>query len=1030
MAVTVVFAGTADGDISSSSATYTTAWNGGGTAGVPAATANDLLVGQLNFGNYILYQSFVDFDLSAINPGQTVSSAVMQTWLTTDSSTTNCTVIAVLHDWGATVTSADWRIGSFWTGETWWTTIATNGIGSAGAYKSWSDTGDIRALCTLFAGGDLNFVLSTDRMVAGVVPPDSEFVVWANASTAGTTNDPKITITHAEDLLATQVPDGGIILGESTVGEFIQPNAPAGGVLSDIVVEWDFDNDGDFSESEEDITGYLIAAETVTGRDFPSGLTGETKPGQLKLSLLNTDNRFSYFAGGPLTVAPFSLRTGRKIRVRTSGATVDDPVLLARDRFNRADGALGVAETGQAWTAHTGAWVVRDLVAAANDTLFQPDSVFATLDTGETDHYVQATLRQLTRSDATTRTNGVIARFTDINNFTRFTYLTDTGLRIIDRAGGADTTLATYAVDLWEGVAIGVGIVNQTVTGYIGGAPVCTATLTGAIDGTRAGLACSYTDNSGRSPEVGDFAVFDQVAGPVDGVIWTGDVSDLQVTVNVDRPNTATLTADGRLARAAAVDVASPRLAIAGAATGAVTGDILHRAGLLHPPHPLDLGAVTTGCIGIADGPALAMARMIEDTEQGTLVETNEGPLSFQDSNARATAASMAWFSDTPGVGQYPYFSIVPLDRRNQLVNRVVAGVAPGSPIASATLDFGGSENIVPVMPTVVEGDLLVVFIVSSHDGNQDWEAPIWWTAHRDLKGGRRVRVYSHPCNAADAASPPTPNFRTWDGSEAGIWLAIVVRVQDWFKAAAGVKIGDFASGNDPGALVHGWGRAPTLFIVMNGGIRGNAGSMVLDTPTDPPDGYGRIGVGGIVTSGVTNYDVGQTVAYKVDCTESEDPTAYASLANAVVNESVVFAVRGFNGSHTKQTLQNPNSTGGEGRFVRTDNLTSQADYNAVLSHSEPSNLFATEADAEAYGESIVATYGQERQILELSFPAHKSAALRAQAIARRVGDKITVTATGSTGLGIEADFFIEAGNHKFSDGGTKWEVSWQLSPA
>jgi hypothetical protein len=1020
VAVTVVTAGTADGDISSSSTNYTTARNGGGTAGVPAATANDLLTGQLLFGTtYLLYQSFIDFSLAGIPAGNVVESAVLETYLTTDSTTTNCTVVAILHDWGATVTSADWRTAAALADQTWWTNIPTNGIGAVNAYKAWADTGDIRALLTALAGSEVNFVLATDRLVAGVAPPNSEFVIWASANTA---NPPKLTITHA-DLLLEQVPDGGLRLGGTAGMDFIQPGDDVQ-VDAGIVIEVDADNDGDFSEAIEDWTGYVTAAETFTGRDFPSGLTGETKPGQLKLTLDNRDSRFSYSAGGPLTEAPFSLRTGRKIRVRTDGATVDDPVLLARDRFDRADGALGTAETGQAWSSHAGAFVIRDRVAAANDSLFQPDRVFSTLDTGETDHYVQATLRQLTRSDVTSRTNGLIARWTDINNFTRFTYLTDTGLRIIDRAGGADTTLATYEVDLWEGVVIGVGIVNQTVTGYIGGAPVCTATLTGAIDGTRAGLTCSYTATSGRSPELGDFHVWDRVAAPIDGVIWTGDVSDLQVTVNVDKPNTATLTADGRLARLAAVDVASPRLAIAGAATGAVTGDILHRAGLLHPPHPLDLGAVTTGCIGIADGPALGMARMLEDTEQGTLVETNEGPISFQDSNARATAPSMAWFSDTPGVGQYPYFSIVPLDRRSQLVNRVVAGVAPEAPSGISWTQRNDNEHVDVVLPTTADKDLLLVFIASSHDGTQDWEKPIWWTSHRDLKGAKGMRVYSHPCDGTE--STDTVRFRTWNGSEAGLWCANIVRIQGWFEADAGVKFGAFASGNDPGALVHGWGRAPTLFIVCTAAI---GGPLAFASPFDPPDGYGRSGTEIVVLAGTDPYDVGIVPAFKLDCTESEDPNAYLSVTGATIFESVVFAVRGYNGSHTKQTLENPNSTGGEGRFVTTDNPTSQADYNAVLSHSEPSNLFNTEADAEAYGESIVATYGDERSIVELSFYA-THAGLRDQANARRVGDKIGVTATGPTGLGIEGPFFIEAITNRWSNGGKRRLVTWQLSPA
>lgn len=110
---------------------------------------------------------------------------------------------------------------------------------------------------------------------------------------------------------------GGAQVGGGSTVAF----TPGGGqVDSDVVFEWDFDNDGDFDQPEEDVTGFLLGAQMQVGRDRPSTITGKSEPGRLVLTLDNTDGRFSYFADGPLTTPPNSLNTGRRVRARRSGA--------------------------------------------------------------------------------------------------------------------------------------------------------------------------------------------------------------------------------------------------------------------------------------------------------------------------------------------------------------------------------------------------------------------------------------------------------------------------------------------------------------------------------------------------------------------------------------------------------------------------------------------------------------------------------------------------------------------------------------
>ena len=121
---------------------------------------------------------------------------------------------------------------------------------------------------------------------------------------------------------------------------------------------------------------------------------------------------------------------------------------------------------------------------------------------------------------------------------------------------------------------------------------------------------------------------------------------------------------------------------------------------------------------------------------------------------------------------------------------------------------------------------------------------------------------------------------------------------------------------------------------------------------------------------------------------------------------------------------------GGDGRFVTVEDTASQDAHNLIRSHRNAPDLFASEADAEAYAEAILAEYADDRPIFTLTFYATTSAANRAQAVRRRVGDKVTVDATGDTQLGVSGDFFIEAIGHRWSNAAKLWTVTWQLSPA
>ena len=166
-------------------------------------------------------------------------------------------------------------------------------------------------------------------------------VATAAAQAHDTTIDPPTTIAVAEVATA--------------AGAAYWATTPEQPVPSDVVIEWDLDGDGDFDETEEDITGGVLAGSLVRGRDYASQVTGRSTPGRMTVMLDNTGGKYNRFnTSSPLNTDPFSTKGGRLIRVRTSESTPNDPTELVRAWFNGA-GPLSTADTGETWTTRTSA---------------------------------------------------------------------------------------------------------------------------------------------------------------------------------------------------------------------------------------------------------------------------------------------------------------------------------------------------------------------------------------------------------------------------------------------------------------------------------------------------------------------------------------------------------------------------------------------------------------------------------------------------------------------------------------------------
>ena len=216
--VTTVYAGTSDGFLLSSNATYSTARAGGTLAANDSG--NTIQVGQTV--GFAIYEAFLHFDLSSIGT-DTVTAADIDLYLTTDLSSTDFVTEARTHSWtGSGLTTGDWVAGASLGALTLLATLDSNGIGSTGAYKTMTAE---TALLTACMTGSVELVLASSRQRNNNQPSGLEYLIFSSADESGTTQDPKITVTHFPGPLISSVTpsivqDGqaGVVIDGSTFG--------------------------------------------------------------------------------------------------------------------------------------------------------------------------------------------------------------------------------------------------------------------------------------------------------------------------------------------------------------------------------------------------------------------------------------------------------------------------------------------------------------------------------------------------------------------------------------------------------------------------------------------------------------------------------------------------------------------------------------------------------------------------------------------------------------------------------------------
>lgn len=193
--VTTVYSGATDGAVVTSSSTYSNARENTGGASItafPGAVTTG--VGQ-NFATptYTVYEAFVAFDLSAIPDADRKTAIQLSVWVTDDHTSTDFTLEARHRIWGPTVDTTDFVAGSAHQS---FTLLASRLVAAtAGAYNTLTSLPEF--LSPPFLAADtLPVMLTSSRQRLGNTPTGIEAVNISLGATTGTTQDPKLVITH------------------------------------------------------------------------------------------------------------------------------------------------------------------------------------------------------------------------------------------------------------------------------------------------------------------------------------------------------------------------------------------------------------------------------------------------------------------------------------------------------------------------------------------------------------------------------------------------------------------------------------------------------------------------------------------------------------------------------------------------------------------------------------------------------------------------------------------------------------------
>lgn len=358
---------------------------------------------------------------------------------------------------------------------------------------------------------------------------------------------------------------------------------------------------------------------------------------------------------------------------------------------------------------------------------------------------------------------------------------------------------------------------------------------------------------------------------------------------------------------------------------------------------------------------------------------------------------------------------------------------------------------------TVTPGDLLLLLFISELDGTITTAPSGWNTA---------LLNYTLPAGNVNFGV----FFKTAVGTEDGLTFAgptiasarrsawQIVRDTSFNGKSVDVEITPTpstatSSAPDTPSITPSWGALKSMFLSV---LVSTTDSTLWNTTTPPsgytfglktisPNGYGLNFSYRAESSGVTSENPGAwtmsssklwagfTIAIRG--ARSSSLNVSAATPNTRDGAFTVSYDSGLGGGVGQQDIENVRITGtplvlGDAIAVQSDYLPSQDPLKGVGIRTFPitPELFATAADAQDFTEETVERYGERQPVMSMSYLADIDSTHYAAAIARKVGDRITLIANNSMGLGISEDFFIESISRSIED--TTHEVTYTLSPA
>lgn len=185
---------TADGFIESRSASWSSVQAGASLNAQPTDPAD--LVGKFfQSGVYGVNQAFIGFDTSSLPDDSVVSAAVLSLYANGAFGALGWDLQAKAFNWGASLTTADWRSVSQWNALTLLGSISASDI-AADAYSALTSYGSNFA-DHINKSGTTYLMLCTDHWT-GIAPAGLSYAIIHFGDQSGTSKDPRLEVTTFE----------------------------------------------------------------------------------------------------------------------------------------------------------------------------------------------------------------------------------------------------------------------------------------------------------------------------------------------------------------------------------------------------------------------------------------------------------------------------------------------------------------------------------------------------------------------------------------------------------------------------------------------------------------------------------------------------------------------------------------------------------------------------------------------------------------------------------------------------------------